>query len=307
MHEDVGFPTNVVPSVDECEEEVLRAIRGARDVDLRQLGTIDEHVRVLVANSSEPITTRINFDHAIERRVQLWQPNPVAEPLPTLHMLDLIRAWTPHGGFEKTFHLITRWSHAPLTCPVPFARNRVTDLRMRALRVLERYISVAPQMENASYAAYLEYLTQLLEDARYRLYAAQRLHDLGVIRFADDSIIPLIDDHPAVIAALVDLAVHSDKKSADNLTALYAKCKSRGRLLELQDAVETLGGEADVLEGRVTVIRLNGVAFELNQTKKQIVKTWQTMPGALSHTVNRMTGGDSSTEDVEMRIPTKTE
>src|SRR5436309_892415 len=120
MSEDIGFPTDRVPSVDECEEEIVRATRGARDDDLRHLGTIDEHVRVLIANSSDPVLTRINFEHAIEHRVQLWQPNPVAEPLSTLHMLDLVRAWTPTGGFEKSFYLITRWSSAPLICPVPF-------------------------------------------------------------------------------------------------------------------------------------------------------------------------------------------
>jgi hypothetical protein len=308
MTDDDGFPTQRVPSVEECEAEIVRVMRGARDVDLRHLGTIDEHIRVLIANSSDAVLTRINFEHAIERRIQLWQPNPVVEPLPTLHMLDLLRAWTPAGGFEKTFYLITRWKETQLLCVIPFARNRVADLRMRALRVLERYVSVSPQKENAAYTAYVEFLRNLLDDATYRLYSARRLSALHVISLTDDSIIPLLDEQPASIAALVQLAVDPDGDSSplDQLTALYAKCKTRGRLLELQAAVRELGGQADVVEGRVTVVRLHGAVYELNQSKRQLAKTWQTMPGALSQTVNRLTHG-GSTDDIEMGIATEPE
>jgi hypothetical protein len=309
MIDDVGFPTDHAPSVDECSAEIVRTLRGVRDAELRHLGTIDEHVRVLVANSADPILTRLNFEYAIERRVQLWQPNPVSEPLPTLHMLDLLRAWTPAGGFEKTFYLITRWNGAVLECSLPFARDRIADLRMRALRVLERYFSVTPHKENASWAAYLDYLNQLLRDPRYRLYAARRLHYLAIINLGDNSIIPLLDDQPDSIVALLELAIEHDKDSLkpESITALYAKCKSRGRLMEFDRAVATLGGETDVLDGRVTVLRFRDKTYELNQTKNQIAKTWQTVPAALSQTVNRVVRAESAAQDVEMGISTKTE
>lgn len=305
---ETAFPVDRVPTIDECGAEIIRAMRGKRDDDLRHLGTLDEYIRVLIANNTDPVVTKIHFEHAIENRIQLWQPNPIGEPVPMLHMLDIIRAWTPKGGFEKCFSVITRWSNTPLVAPVPFTKGRTADLRLRTLLVLERYIPVSPQNENAAYVTYVAHLKKLLEDGKYRLYGARRLKDLGVIRLNDDSIVSLLDENPAYIAALVELAIDerdNDTTPAERMTALYAKCKARGLLLEFQNAVTELGGHADVHDGRVTVVELRGKTYEMNQSRRELAKTWASMPAALTHTLDRMKSPGAS--DVELGIATKRE
>lgn len=306
MSSDFALPSDRPHSALDWETELEVALSGGRDSDLRYIGTLDEYVRVGIANSIDPATSRINFRQSLERSIEFWHPDPVGEQRRTLHMLDLIRAWTPSRGFDKVMEMMSRWGAQALDCRLPFSK-RTIDLRQRGFSALERYFPVSPLKENAAFAAYVELLETYLERDHYRVYAAQRLTVLGIVDLANDSVIQLLDKHPLAISAFIELALQNEthEEATTALTSLYAKCKAHGRLIELKNGVKALGGQAEVFEDRVVEIHLRGERYQLNQSTGEIVRNWDEVPKHLWKEIDRVT--KRQREDVPIGLNTASE
>lgn len=281
MSSNTSLPSGRAPTVEEWEMEIERAVAGYRDADLRYLGSVDEYVNVAIANSIDPLAARVSFRHALDRVMQSWHPNPVTEWMRTYHLLELLRAWTPAQGSDKTLDLMTRWS-AALDREQEQARDRAVDLRKRALSVLERYFP-RPQPANPVFAEYVTLLKSHLQRERFRVYAARRLRDLGVVRTSDDSFIDVVPERALAIAAFIDLALDeagSDEQAALSLVSIYTQCNAYGRSNEFEDAIKKLGGVFH--KDRDRVIELRHQKYPLNLSREHIFDEWERARPALT-------------------------
>jgi hypothetical protein len=293
------------------EVELLHATIGGRDADLRHLGSLDEYVEVHIANSSNTVAARITFTDAVERLIDGWQPDPLAKPVQTFRMLELIFAYAPRGGFEKALSILNRWPERRMVMRIPFTAGGEADLYLEALRALEKYFPATPHRETAAYQVYVATLKAQISRTAYATYAAERLMALGELGLQDDTFADWVMSHPETIRVLVHtfVADQRDTLVTEHLTELYHRCHAAAKLIEFRAAVRACGGSvtsANAREGRAIEIRFGQRRIALTQSPSQMrdMLTAMVDNNVFQKQMERVTPASHEPTDGEITLPT---
>lgn len=132
------------PSVQNWKRKLYSLIEGESDETLSKLGSIEQYVRVLLAES-EGADAKYCFGEALSQIVQEWSPT-VVEPADRLYnMLSLIAGFTPPVGFIKTLHYLNSCGGVKRSAEQVSGEYRPIDLYGKGLGALGSYYPTAPQ------------------------------------------------------------------------------------------------------------------------------------------------------------------
>lgn len=233
--------------------ELQYAFDGKRAAAIDRLGSLDEHLRVKIANSSDASQSRVELDEALEEILPGWRWQPATELYQTAMMLHVIRGFRPKRGGPKTVELVRSWGNAPSILEI--YPGRTIDVRDLALKVLESYYSTARD-ESREWEVYTDLLYQLLRDKWHGAYALIRLRMFNAPALFEQTKMALSSD-PGVLDRLVAQLLDSALPPAqDALTFLQTLCQFE-QPSEFERAVERTGGtiRADEAEDPVIVTR----------------------------------------------------
>lgn len=230
--------------------DLRRLISGQREFSLLNLGGVEEYVEMNLEEAEDRETAKQAFDDALEKLVQTWQPSVLNDGHNITYLLDLIRIFTPQGGFVKVVEFIQRLRHFAFT-PAHDDMIATDDVLLRnALGALESYCRIppiAPVDRSAAYETYLDLLREELQSPQHSGYALKRLIELKVIDVKSNQIKQLIEKRPVILKDLVNLMLDPNRRSeaADNLTNILTYCLNIGDevVWEFVRAITQCGGE----------------------------------------------------------------
>lgn len=172
------------PTVRGWKRELYTLIEGGGDGErLSRLGSVEQYVRVLLAESRDPSSARFCLSEALSEVVQEWTP-ALTEPAGRLHrLLSLLAAFTPAPGFSKTLSYLDRTDGAKRSAERVPGESGPVDLYQKGLVTLSRYYPAPPAHSPSDYGflAYKQLLEKNLKDPRYSGYAAVRLLQLKAL------------------------------------------------------------------------------------------------------------------------------
>jgi hypothetical protein len=168
----------VLPSAEGWHLELQRVLDGYREMSLERLGTAAQWVKVVIQGSSDLSKAQVIFRRVLDELVGSYSWMPYSKGLACLRMLDLIHEFRPVAGASRVLGFLRDWGASNLD--VENAHERIVDLHMLALRILEEYFAT-PRDESSEYSAYVQWLRSEARDARYRDYALARLQQLNEI------------------------------------------------------------------------------------------------------------------------------
>lgn len=230
------------------QADLRRLISGGRGATLERLGGVEEYVEMNLEEADDRDAAKQAFDEALEKLVQTWRPSTLSEEDAPL-LLDLIRLYTPPGGFVKVVTFIQRLK---LFADAPGGGDAAGggDVFRNALGVLESYYGAAPpppEDASAAYKTYLDLLREELLSPANSGYAARRLIELKVLEPKSEEIRRLIETSPLGVGDLVNLLLNLNHHAyaEEGLTTVLTYCVNAGdeAVLEFQRAVARCGGK----------------------------------------------------------------
>lgn len=219
------------PTVDRWEKEIEEILQGGREHLLQDTDSASEYVDALLQSSEDYATSKTCFREALYRVVEAWQPSAAIGQELTIHLFDLIAAYTPTPGSTKLIEFILH--HADFGTSAP--DDYISSLIDSSLRALQGYYPGPPDdWQISSFHLYIDLLTDALEDLRYCGYALTRLVAIGIYKVDDSSVRERIANYPKVLKDLVSywLGLANIVAGTRALTELYDHCLS----LDLQNA-----------------------------------------------------------------------
>jgi len=232
------------------KRKLYSLINGESDETLSRLGSIEQYVRVLLAESTNP-DAKYCFSEALSHIIQEWTPN-VMEPAERLYnTLQLIAAFTPAVGFTKTLDYLNSCGSIKRSGERVASEYQLVDLYKRGLLALARYYPNAPQhsQSDQGFLAYTQLLEKNLEDQRYAGYVVGKLLDLNLLDIKSKKISALLlssdDVFAEVFEGLIDAADDpEDLKSVEaKLGDLLVICAQSDNLEKFRSAAASLGVE----------------------------------------------------------------
>lgn len=170
------------PTVEGWKRRLYSLIAGESSETLSRLGSIEQYIRVLLAQSKDRIAEYC-FRDALSQTVQEWTPT-FLEPADRLHsMLSLIAAFSPSVGFIKVLDYLNNTEDAKRTEEQVSDQPGTVDLYKKGLVALAQYYPAPPphSVNDFGFLSYQELLNKNLTDDRYSGYAAIRLLQLKVL------------------------------------------------------------------------------------------------------------------------------
>jgi hypothetical protein len=189
------------PSIPNWKRKLYSLIEGESDETLTRLGSIEEYVRVLLAES-EGSEARYCLSEALSQIVQEWTPT-VAEHAERLYnMLGLIAGFTPPGGFVKTFDYLNSCGGIKRREEQVSSEPYPVDLYKKGLGTLGRYYPIAPQQSqnDQGFQSYVQLLKKNLEDPNYAGYVVGRLLELNLLNIKSEKISALLLSNEGVMS-----------------------------------------------------------------------------------------------------------
>lgn len=262
------------PTAKGWKRKLYSLLQGEGGEALSRLGSVEQYVRVLLAESRDK-SARFYFIEALSEVVQEWSPSLV-EPADRLHkLLSLVSAFTPAPGFTKTLSYLDRTEAAKRSAERVAGESRPVDLYLKGMMTCGRYYPAPPAHSPGDYGflAYKQLLEKNLKDPRYSGYAAVRLLQLRAldIKSEEFSSLFLSSEEVAreVVRYLVELADKPGQKpwAEENLGDILVAC-ARADELEKFDAVASALGmrfepEGDYVVFFPTLTLANGAVLEL--------------------------------------------
>lgn len=278
------------PTIQGWKRKLYSLIAGETGVTLSRLGSIEQYIRVLLAESKGK-GARYYFHDALSQITQEWTP-ALLEPADRLNrMLSLVAAFTPAVGFTKVLN------HLEESDNIKRSEERVSDeydsvdLYKKGLMALSRYYPTAPSHSDKDYGfqAYKELLDRNLNDERYSGYAAVRLLHLKVLDTKSERFSSLLfSSENAGIEVFRNLIYLADEPGArqsvgESLGDLLVICARADNLAKfetlalLQDAVFNPEGDYQVFFPTLTLS--DGTVLEIFLDMQEVKET------ALNHYV----------------------
>ena len=217
-----------------------RAFDGKRNAALDRLGSLDELIRVDIANSADASVSTVELHKALDEILPTWNWRPTAQLRMTAMILDVLRAFQPRLGGPKTVELLHRWRSGSSILEVYPGRS--VNVRLLALRVLESDYPT-PLDNSREWDAYIRLLYELLARTEQPAYLFTRLREADGNEF-QARMQSVIADTP-VLTALVNKLI-ADGSSRYALSFLYGLCIP-DRVAEFEHAVEQAGGRMEEL------------------------------------------------------------
>ena len=206
------------PSVLLWKQELLLIKNGLRAERVSPLGSIEQYVRVLLAESKDNVSAELCFREALYQTVQEWNPRWDESDQHLETMLSLILAFTPTVGFNKVLKFLDSQNMARLKKREIFFFSPVgTDLNLKALRALAAYYPSAPHhsQDDLGFSAYLKLLEKFLLSEPYAGYAASRLIDLDALETNNSKFLSVLRN-PKALSDIVPYLL-SKARVASNL------------------------------------------------------------------------------------------
>ncbi len=261
--------------------DLRRLISGEREDTLLRLGGVEEYVEVMLAESENGPLAKQAFDDALEQLIQTWQPSTLDSDFRTAHILDLISACTPRGGFSKVISLVQSLKRFGQS-EGEDAYSVDDDLYLKAFVTLENYYRSPPESPEDQSAAYQTYVDLLREDLRnpvYCGYALRRLVELRTIELGSDEVESLIEMNPGSLAALLGLILDPSRhsKSQQELSLVYSLCLQGGSDLErhFEFAVIQCGGRIERRFDEGPKIDFRGATFAIALSEHFKHRYWE--------------------------------
>jgi len=170
------------PTVDGWKRRLYSLINGESSETLSRLGSVEQYIRVLLAQSKDR-DAEYCFRDALAQIVQGWSPS-LLESADRLHtMFYLIAAFTPSVGFTKVLDYLNSTEDAKRTDETVSDQHGTVDLYKRGLIALAQYYPAPPphSANDFGFLMYRELLEKNLTDERYAGYAAVRLLQIKVL------------------------------------------------------------------------------------------------------------------------------
>ena len=176
------------PTVEGWKRRLYSLISGESTETLFRLGSVEQYVRVLLAESKDSVAEYC-FRDALSQIVQEWNPS-LLESADRLHcMFSLVAAFTPSVGFTKVLDYLNSTEDAKRYDERVSTRSNPVDLYKKGLVALAQYYPAPPPYSSNDFGflRYKELLERNLTDERYSGYAAIRLIQLKVLEIKSDS------------------------------------------------------------------------------------------------------------------------
>ncbi len=258
--------------------DLRRLLSGHRELSLIQLGGVEEYVEMNLAEAADAEQAEQSFHEALEMLVQTWQPSTL-DNLHLTYLFDLLRVYTPQGGFVKVVEFIL---HLKALTNVSRSEDQSTDdddIFSEALSVLESYTRVPPwppEDTSAAYKTYIDLLKEELWNPRQSGYALKRLVELKVVQLKDIEIKRFIEKSPLVLRELINLVLNPGRRSdaEDNLTRLFTYCLDIGveSVYEFERAVALCGGKVDFSATGFIYLTYRGEELRLRVSEEALYK-----------------------------------
>jgi hypothetical protein len=255
-------------TVGEWHALLERAVSDKVVPSLDRVGGIEQFVKAVTRSAEDISGASVMRDIALDdllSRVTLT----AVQPRRTVHYLDLTGAFKPKAGFMPVADFLRR--HLRISV---LLREGVliTDLRLRALQILEAYYPTPPLDETTAYAMYVDLLKQFAALTTYSGYALARLLELHSVTLRDPIAKRAV--RTADGEALGDLvqrvlAFNLDDAASEKLGEIYNLAVGTNQLQLFQEAVERNNGKfrGSVSEPETMTepeIRIGGRSVELS-------------------------------------------
>lgn len=233
------------PTVEGWKRRMYSLINGESSETLSRLGSVEQYIRVLLAQSKDRVAEYC-FRDALSQIVQEWVPSLLESADRMATMFSLIAAFSPSVGFTKVLDYLNSTEDAKRTNEHVSDQSRPVDLYKKGLVALAQYYPTPPPHSSSDYGflMYKELLEKNLNDERYSGYAAVRLLQLKVLDIKSPPFTKLFfsSDNAAseVFAYLIDSAEDTVQRQsaqeklgdilvicakADKLESFYALAK----------------------------------------------------------------------------------
>jgi hypothetical protein len=236
-------------SASDWENDLRALINGKREDTLSHLGGPEEYVEVALEEARHAEDAETAFNGALRQIVQTWQPSKLGHERNTLYLLELIRAYTPDGGFVKVVELVEWLRHCNAAPGGEATAVGNDELLETAFAVLETYYKRAPKSPDDSYKTYLDLLKEELRNPQRKRYALNRLIDLKVIEPESQDVTQLIKTFPLVLEDLITILLDPKRRAdAENaLTVVFRHClnASASAVQEFEQAVISTDGKVE--------------------------------------------------------------
>jgi hypothetical protein len=253
--------------------DLRRLISGQRELSLINLGGVEEYIEMNLEEADDRETAKQAFDEALGKLVQTWQPSVLDDGHNIAYLLDLIKIFTPPGGFVKVVEFIQRirqFAYTPGREDMVAANHGLLRNALGALESYCRVPPVTPEDRSPAYETYLDLLREGLRNPQHNGYALKRLIELKVISLKSVEIKQLIEKRPAILIELVNLLLDPNRRSdaEDNLTNVLTYCLNIGDdvVWEFEQAIAQCGGEIEDSNEEERPIRIiyGGEELQLN-------------------------------------------
>jgi hypothetical protein len=201
------------PTTFKWQIELLRILDGQREYKFQHLVHAKSVTEKIISGSSDKAKARITFDRALQRVVNDWRPQELANIDYESRLFDLIDGYTPPNGYQKLMEFLEfALSFPPEAWPPSTASRHSVDLQRKGLLSLSRYFSRIRETPSRKVKNYISILLQNLETPRHSGIAAGLLLQTG--RFS-------VDD-PPIGAALIQ-----QPGSLDDILTLFFSSSNR--------------------------------------------------------------------------------
>ena len=230
---DPSSPTSLRsnPTILGWDTEIRRILSGEREHAILHLGSGDEYVHTLLAQSLDPPLARSTFQAALENVIESWQPEVGDKPGGTRRLLELIAAFAPHHGFVR---IMSRFDEGGFNKAV--GRDGSPSLDLLALSALESYYPVPPAVprEDEAFQAYVGLLWRFVERSDGAPYALLRLVVLNQLPLGLEEADRYLSTRPGTVATIVEWLFDHRRQArlAQLLPTLFGACLSSGSLIE---------------------------------------------------------------------------
>lgn len=247
------------PSTGGFETEIHHVLAGTREHALVQIGGAEEYFGSLLARTLNPAIARREFDAALDRIIQRWNPASPAREHTMAHALELITAFTPDHGFEKVLGHLRRSPRFDATVVGPRDPRAYGDLHRRALVALGSYLDAPPlsPVRMAAFETYVGLLRDHLRIEPYAGYAAKRLYELHQLSVDRATLDPVLNVTLTVIGPLLHAILAPVRRYGPKVD----QDRVRTELSSLYQSCEQMTGAEAVHQFRLAVNRMEG--FEM--------------------------------------------
>jgi len=186
------------PTVEQWEAEIHRIVNGERAYLLVSLGSADELVASIIAQSDDPITSEIRFRSALNSVIERSTFDGTKSTRVAQRVLELISAYRPAAAVPQ---LLSAFQSRGGVGRAPWlGSSQDDDLERKALTALANYFPAPPLEDPLNvFKAYVDVLHYQLNHPTRAAHAIVRLLELSALSTASDKFREVVANTPQTI------------------------------------------------------------------------------------------------------------